>query len=90
LLRAALKMRGCLRAIALKGAREDMKALFFSSASEGVAKMLSDNIEAMGPIRLRDIDEAQASILRTYCELVGQGRVLDVCAAPGWESEFVF
>ena len=46
--------------IALKGASEKLRDLFFKSMSERAGKMLKDDIAALGPVRLRDVDEAQA------------------------------
>jgi flagellar motor switch protein FliG len=50
-------------AIALKGASEPLKNLFLSNMSERAAKMMREDMASMGPVRLRDVDEAQASIV---------------------------
>ncbi len=50
-------------AVALKGASEPLKDMFFSNMSERAAKMLREDIAAMGPVRLRDVDEAQSAIV---------------------------
>src|SRR3990172_6362656 len=47
-------------AVALKGASEAVRQFFFSNMSTRAAKMLVDDMQAMGPVRLRDVDEAQA------------------------------
>ena len=52
-------------ALALKGASEEMKGLFFSNLSERAGKMLKDDLAALGPVRLRDVDEAMDVVART-------------------------
>lgn len=42
--------------IALKGASEPLKELFFANMSERAAKMLREDMVAIGPVRLRDVD----------------------------------
>jgi len=49
--------------LALKGASETAKSLFLDNMSERAAKMLREDLEGMGPVRLKDVDEAQASIV---------------------------
>src|SRR5258708_25636340 len=46
-------------AIALKGANDSVRQFFLSNMSTRAAKMLVDDMQAMGPVRLRDVDEAQ-------------------------------
>lgn len=50
-------------AVALKGASETIKDLFFSNMSDRAGKMLKEDIATMGPVRLRDVDEAQNAIV---------------------------
>src|SRR5579884_1462148 len=45
--------------VALKGAAEPVRQFFLSNMSTRAAKMLLDDMQAMGPVRLRDVDEAQ-------------------------------
>src|SRR3954453_7470482 len=61
--------------VALKGASEPLKQLFFSNLSERAGKMLREDIEALGPVKLRDVDEAQASIIATAKDLAAQGQI---------------
>lgn len=51
--------------IALKGASETLKQLFFANMSERASKMMMEDINAMGPVRLRDVDDAQSGIVTT-------------------------
>ena len=49
--------------MALKGASEPLKELFLKNMSVRAGKMLQEDVAAMGPIRVRDVDEAQAAIV---------------------------
>jgi flagellar motor switch protein FliG len=61
--------------LALKGASEKLRELFFSNLSERAGKMLRDDIEALGAVKLRDVDEAQAGIVALAKELAAQGQI---------------
>ena len=62
-------------AVALKGASEPVRQFFLSNMSTRAAKMLLDDMAAMGPVRLREVDEAQASIVVLAKELAAQGAI---------------
>ncbi len=61
--------------LALKGASEKLRGLFFGCLSERAGKMLREEIEALGPVKLRQVDEAQAAIVATAKELAAQGKI---------------
>jgi flagellar motor switch protein FliG len=61
--------------IALKGASEKLRELFLSSMSERAGKMLREDMDALGPVRVRDVDDAQASIVQLAKELSAQGTI---------------
>ncbi len=61
--------------LALKGASEAIRELFLGSMSERAAKMLRDDIAALGPVKLRDVDEAQAAIVTLAKDLAAQGEL---------------
>jgi flagellar motor switch protein FliG len=61
--------------IALKGASDKIKELFLSNMSERASKMLREDIAALGPVRVRDVDEAQAGIVNMAKELAAQGQI---------------
>ncbi len=61
--------------IALKGASETVRDLFFRNLSERASKMLRDDIEALGPVKLRDVDEAQSAIVLLVKDLAAQGQI---------------
>ena len=61
--------------VALKGASEKVRELFFTNLSERAGKMLREDIEALGPVKLRDVDEAQAAIVIAAKDLAAQGQI---------------
>jgi flagellar motor switch protein FliG len=62
--------------IALKGADENLKNLFINNMSQRAAKILLEDISALGPIRLKDVDEAQASIVNMAKEMATKGEII--------------
>jgi len=62
--------------IALKGASETLRDLFFSNMSERQGKILEEDMDAMGAVRLRDLDEAQAGIVAHAKELSDAGEII--------------
>jgi flagellar motor switch protein FliG len=63
-------------AIALKGASEPVRQFFFGAMSTRAAKMLVDDMQAMGAVRLRDVDEAQALLVNKAKDMAGKGEIL--------------
>jgi flagellar motor switch protein FliG len=63
-------------AIALKGAAEGVRQFFLSNMSSRAAKMLSDDMQAMGPVRLRDVDDSQALLVNLAKDLAGKGEIM--------------
>ena len=61
--------------LALKGASDQVKELFFKNMSERAGKMMREDMEALGPVRLRDVDEAQASIVQQAKDLANNGEI---------------
>jgi flagellar motor switch protein FliG len=61
--------------IALKGASDRIKELFLSNLSERAGKMLREDMESLGPVKVRDVDEAQAGIVLLAKELAAQGQI---------------
>ena len=61
--------------VALKGASDKLRELFFSNLSERAGKMLREDMEALGPVKLRDVDDAQAGIVALAKELAAQGTI---------------
>jgi flagellar motor switch protein FliG len=74
--------------LALKGASEDVKELFFANMSERAGKMMKEDMEAMGAVRLKDVDEAQSGIVTIAKALSDSGEI--VIAGGDDESELVY
>ena len=74
--------------IALKGASEALRDLFFANMSERAGKMLREDMAAMGPVRLRDVDEAQMSMVTIAKELAARGEI--VISDKKGEDELVY
>ncbi|HZH46965.1 MAG TPA: flagellar motor switch protein FliG [Roseococcus sp.] len=62
-------------ALALKGAPEELRELFFRNMTERAAKLLRDDIAGLGPVRLKDVDEAQAAVVTAAKDLAAQGQI---------------
>ena len=75
-------------AIALKGAGEEVSDLFFSNMSERAGKMLKEDMEAMGAVRLKDVDEAQAAVVMVAKALADAGEI--VISTGGADDELVY
>ena len=63
-------------ALALKGASDPIKEMFFKNMSERAGKMLREDMEAMGPVRLREVDESQSMIVTLAKELANSGQIV--------------
>ncbi len=63
-------------AVALKGANETVRQFFMSNMSSRAAKMLTDDMSAMGPVRLRDVDEAQVLLVNLAKDLAAKGEIV--------------
>jgi flagellar motor switch protein FliG len=62
--------------IALKGASETLRDMFFSNMSERAGKLLREDMAAMGPVRLRDVDEAQQHMIQIAKDLAARGEIV--------------
>src|SRR5690606_486946 len=63
-------------ALALKGANEQVKDFFFSNMSARAGKLLKDDMDAMGPVRLKDVDEAQSRMVSTAKDMAARGEIV--------------
>jgi flagellar motor switch protein FliG len=61
---------------ALKGAPETTRQFFLSNMSTRAAKNLQDEIQALGPVRLKDVDEAQGKMVNLAKELADKGDIM--------------
>ena len=74
--------------LALKGASDDVRELFFANMSERAGKMMQEDMEALGAVRLKDVDDAQSNIVQTAKALADAGEI--VISTGGEEDELVF
>ncbi len=73
---------------ALKGTTDTMRDLFFSNMSERAAKLLREDIQSLGPVRMRDIEEAQQHLIAVAKDLAAKGEI--VINQGGEEEEMVY
>jgi|TARA_A100001391_G_scaffold166880_2_gene127092 flagellar motor switch protein FliG len=75
-------------ALALKGSTDAMRDLFFKNMSERAGKMMREDMDALGPVRLSDVEESQMMIVQLAKELAAQGQI--VITEGGGEDEMVY
>lgn len=63
-------------AVALKGSTEEVKNMIFTNMSKRMAEMLSEDMEFMGPVRVRDVEEAQQKIVNIIRKLEEAGEIV--------------
>jgi len=61
--------------VALRGAKDDLRNLFLSSMSNRAANIVKEEIEALGPVRVKEIDEAQSYIVAIAKDLIVKGEI---------------
>ncbi len=74
--------------LALKGATDSLRDVFFSNMSERAGKILREDMEAMGPVRLKDVDEAQMRMVNIAKDLANKGEIM--IANKQGEDELVY
>jgi len=74
--------------LALKGASEDLRNLFFSNMSERAARILREDMENMGPVRLRDVDQAQMAMVQSAKDLAQKGEIM--LAGSSGDDELIY
>ncbi|HEX7799744.1 MAG TPA: flagellar motor switch protein FliG [Asticcacaulis sp.] len=75
-------------ALALKGASDSLRDMFMSNMSERAAKIMRDDMEAMGPVRLKDVDAAQMNMVQIAKDLAAKGEIM--LAGQGGEDELIY
>jgi flagellar motor switch protein FliG len=76
-------------ALALKGASDALRDMFFSNMSERAAKIMRDDMETMGPVRLREVEQAQMAMVQAAKDLANKGEIVLV-GAGGDDDELVY
>jgi flagellar motor switch protein FliG len=74
--------------IALKGASDSLRELFFSNMSERAAKIMREDMESMGPVRLKDVDQAQMQMVQVAKDLAAKGEIM--LAGAGGDDELIY
>ncbi len=75
-------------ALALKGSSETLRELFFSNMSERAAKIMREDMGAMGPVRLKDVDGAQMAMVQVAKDLAARGEIMLV--GQGSDDELIY
>lgn len=75
-------------ALALKGASDSLREMFFSNMSERAAKIMREDMEGMGPVRLRDVDQAQMAMVQVAKDLAAKGEIM--LAGAGGDDELIY
>lgn len=73
--------------IALKGASDAIKELFFSNMSERASKIMKEDMASMGPVRLKDVEEAQMHIVTVTKSLADREEVV---ISEGGQDELIY
>jgi flagellar motor switch protein FliG len=74
--------------LALKGASDALREMFFSNMSERAAKIMREDMESMGPVRLRDVDSAQMAMVQVAKDLAAKGEIM--LAGSGGDDELIY
>ena len=63
-------------AVALKGATQEVGEVIFTNMSKRMSEMIKEDMDFMGPVRLRDVEEAQQKIVNIIRKLEDQGEII--------------
>jgi flagellar motor switch protein FliG len=74
--------------LALKGASETLREMFFSNMSERAAKIMREDMNSMGPVRLKDVDAAQMTMVQVAKDLAAKGEIM--LAGQGGDDELIY
>ena len=74
--------------LALRTASDELKEKIFKNMSSRAVDMLKEDMEMMGPVRVKDVETAQQSIIKVAKRLEQEGKIMLV-ASSGGEDEFV-
>jgi flagellar motor switch protein FliG len=74
--------------LAMKGASDTLREMFFSNMSERAAKIMREDMESMGPVRLKDVDQAQMAMVQVAKDLAAKGEIM--LAGQGGDDELIY
>ena len=72
--------------LALKGATDELRAKFFKNMSKRAAEMLKEDMDYMGPVRVKDVEETQQKIVNVIRALEDVGEIV---ISRGGEEELI-
>ena len=75
-------------ALALKGSSDALREMFFSNMSERASKIMREDMESMGPVRLKDVDAAQMAMVQVAKDLAAKGEIM--LAGAGGDDELIY
>ena len=75
-------------ALALKGSSDSLRDMFMSNMSERAAKIMREDMESMGPVRLKDVDSAQMAMVQVAKDLAAKGEIM--LAGQGGDDELIY
>jgi flagellar motor switch protein FliG len=74
--------------LALKGASDALREMFFSNMSERASKIMREDMESMGPVRLKDVDAAQMTMVQVAKDLAARGDIM--LTGQGGDDELIY
>ena len=74
--------------LALKGASELLREMFFTNMSERASKIMREDMESMGPVRLKDVDSAQMAMVQVAKDLAARGEIM--LAGASGDDELIY
>ena len=75
-------------ALALKGSSDQVRDLFFSNMSTRASNIMREDMQNMGPVRLKDVDAAQMGVVQIAKELAASGEIM--LAGQGADDELIY
>jgi flagellar motor switch protein FliG len=73
--------------IALKTASPELRELLFRNVSQRAAQMIKDDLDALGPVKLKDVEKAQQGFVDIVRRLEAEGKI--VIGGGGAEDQMV-
>ena len=73
--------------MSLKAANDNLKEAILRNMSERASQLIKEELEFMGPVRLKDVEESQMKIVDIVRILEEDGEI--VISGRGWEEEII-
>jgi len=75
-------------AMALKGSSDNLRDLFFGNMSTRASNIMREDMQNMGPVRLKDVDAAQMAVVAIAKDLASRGEIM--LAGQGGDDELIY